>query len=670
MRPTAAGSRASRRHHLHHACYQGNYGFPAGDLRPLGRHRAAARCRPVARLAGASDRTVTWIQHAARAAPAPRRDCKAWPTGSATAVDAVAMAPRLQRHCLYALMLFLAMGIGVIHHNHAHCRYGGAAGSTAPPTCTSRVLQGPPDLRVPSRPRGATIIVTGMGRTTWRAPGVSAATPTTCSAGSLHPLLAITACCIRCSLAWLGGVRRRAPGASRWYMTQYARLAGIVGLGADDRPWQGVLAGDRAAAVRPALAAGLQLPATCARRRLQHRWAIARNFEGMVNPLLFNIGLHTAHHQHPRAHWSELPRLHAGYRERIDPRMLEPGFLGYVLTGIRPRQFSATLSLTLVATSSRDPASGHSKGILMPTRFKRTWIQGSGRFLPGPAIDNAAMDAYIAPLKRLSERIKRRILAENGIRAAPLRDRRRRQHQLHQRRDRRRGHPRLPGASGIAPGRIGCSPAARRAVTRLMPGFASMVQGELARTADADLRCTASALPACRRVESAAAAHRTRRAPARAGRGERRCRRACSSVRATPRAATRRISTAHFLRWMLSDGAGALAADLGSPQAAMACGLRLRFDPPACVLGRLSGVHATGPDGRPLALASRLRFLGGGEADGALSLRQDIRHAAAPVRHRHARVRQAGPRRLGRSGAHRSFPLPLLVGDVRRWSTN
>ena len=26
------------------------------------------------------------------------------------------------------------------------------------------------------------------------------------------------------------------------------------------------------------------------------------------NPLLFNIGLHTAHHESPRAHWSELTR--------------------------------------------------------------------------------------------------------------------------------------------------------------------------------------------------------------------------------------------------------------------------------------------------------------------------------------------------------------------------
>ncbi len=49
----------------------------------------------------------------------------------------------------------------------------------------------------------------------------------------------------------------------------------------------------------------------------------ARNFEGLLNPLLFNIGLHTAHHLHPRAHWSELPALHRRYRSRIDPRLNE-----------------------------------------------------------------------------------------------------------------------------------------------------------------------------------------------------------------------------------------------------------------------------------------------------------------------------------------------------------
>ena len=52
----------------------------------------------------------------------------------------------------------------------------------------------------------------------------------------------------------------------------------------------------------------------------------------------------------------------------------------------------------------------------MPIRFERTWIQGTGRFLPGAPVDNDEMDAYVAPLSRLSTRIKRRILSENGIR--------------------------------------------------------------------------------------------------------------------------------------------------------------------------------------------------------------------------------------------------------------
>ena len=57
----------------------------------------------------------------------------------------------------------------------------------------------------------------------------------------------------------------------------------------------------------------------------------ARNFEGLVNPLLFNIGLHTAHHEHPQAHWSELTRLHARhYRHRVHPALNEGGLLPYM----------------------------------------------------------------------------------------------------------------------------------------------------------------------------------------------------------------------------------------------------------------------------------------------------------------------------------------------------
>ena len=51
----------------------------------------------------------------------------------------------------------------------------------------------------------------------------------------------------------------------------------------------------------------------------------------------------------------------------------------------------------------------------MPTRFNHVYIESAGSFLPGTPIGNADMDAYIAPLNRISSRIKARILAENGI---------------------------------------------------------------------------------------------------------------------------------------------------------------------------------------------------------------------------------------------------------------
>jgi fatty acid desaturase len=60
-------------------------------------------------------------------------------------------------------------------------------------------------------------------------------------------------------------------------------------------------------------------------------WNHSRNFVGWVNPLLFNIGYHTAHHQHASAHWSELPRRHASIAHRIDPRLIERSLALYCL---------------------------------------------------------------------------------------------------------------------------------------------------------------------------------------------------------------------------------------------------------------------------------------------------------------------------------------------------
>ena len=52
----------------------------------------------------------------------------------------------------------------------------------------------------------------------------------------------------------------------------------------------------------------------------------------------------------------------------------------------------------------------------MCVQFQSVFLTSAGTFLPGPPVGNEAMDQFIAPLDASSARIKRRILAENGIR--------------------------------------------------------------------------------------------------------------------------------------------------------------------------------------------------------------------------------------------------------------
>ena len=51
----------------------------------------------------------------------------------------------------------------------------------------------------------------------------------------------------------------------------------------------------------------------------------------------------------------------------------------------------------------------------MPAYFKNVYLNSVGSFLPGPGINNEEMDSYIGSVNPQSSRIKRRILAENGI---------------------------------------------------------------------------------------------------------------------------------------------------------------------------------------------------------------------------------------------------------------
>lgn len=233
---------------------------------------------------------------------------------------------------MYGAMLFLTLGIGVIHHNHAHLRMWRGRGANRATDFALTLLQGHPTFvfwpahvanhhRFRHGPRDAARTYRFGGDTNHLAGYL------------LHPLQA-TAVLYPIFIGWLCRLRTQSPGAWRYCMAQYALWLGS---------WALLLSLDWRRAVVFVIVPQLHgLHWLLATNYLQHAHAdgqpgqggrlnYARNFEGLVNPLLFNIGLHTAHHEEPQAHWSELPRLHrARYRLRVDPSLNERGLLPYM----------------------------------------------------------------------------------------------------------------------------------------------------------------------------------------------------------------------------------------------------------------------------------------------------------------------------------------------------
>lgn len=262
----------------------------------------------------------------------------------------------------------------------------------------------------------------------------------------------------------------------------------------------------------------------------------------------------------------------------------------------------------------------------MPVPFQRVYIESAGYFMPGEPIPNERMDAYIAPLNRMSERIKRRILAENGIltRHYAIDEEGMTRHTNAQlaagaiRDCLRRGGAELSRVSLLASGSSGGD--------TLMPGFANMIQGELAAPPMETLSVHGICAAGVSAIQSAAqgielGAHRSALAVASE---------MPSRLFKRSRFAARGYETdfdSHFLRWMLSDGAGALLLSDGAPALAGNPGLRLRLkwvhqrafsgDYPVCMQLGLTEDRARG----------HLDFGSWAEAEaaGALSLRQDIR---------------------------------------------
>lgn len=259
----------------------------------------------------------------------------------------------------------------------------------------------------------------------------------------------------------------------------------------------------------------------------------------------------------------------------------------------------------------------------MPTRFHNVYIEAASFYLPGEPVDNQAMDDYIAPINRLSNRIKQKILSENGIvnRHYAI-DAQGNTHTSHLQMAARAinlcladAHMAIDEIDLLAMGSSGSD--------ALMPGFATMLQGELG----APPMQTLSSLGVCAAgvsaIEFAAqsielgghqrALVATAEMPSRM----------FKQTRFAPRGYKSDFD-AHFLRWMLSDGAGALLLT-NNPSRRKPLRLKLNWihqqsfagDYPVCMQLGLTEDRQK----------SFLDFPSSSEAEaaGALSLRQDIR---------------------------------------------
>jgi 3-oxoacyl-[acyl-carrier-protein] synthase-3 len=279
----------------------------------------------------------------------------------------------------------------------------------------------------------------------------------------------------------------------------------------------------------------------------------------------------------------------------------------------------------------------------MPTRFDRVYLEGTGRFLPGAPIDNEAMDAWIAPLNRISARIKKRILGENGIRTRHYAvDAAGNTVHSNAAMAAQAVHACLADAQlGLAD--IGLLAAGTSGGDALMPGFASMLQGELGappmETLSSHGICASGVgawMYAAQAIELGAHRHALVAATEMPSRLFKRSRYAARDYDAD--------FDAHFLRWMLSDGAGALLLT-DTPGTRRGVRLRLRWmhqrsfsgDYPVCMQLGLTLDRSR----------SHLDYASWQEAEaaGALFLRQDIRllpHLFDVGIHEYARLAHEG----------------------------
>jgi len=258
-----------------------------------------------------------------------------------------------------------------------------------------------------------------------------------------------------------------------------------------------------------------------------------------------------------------------------------------------------------------------------------SYITSTGSYLPGPPIDNEQIEARLGLVEGKPSRLKRRILAANGIRTRyyALDEHQRTTHQnedlaYH-------AGARCLQSSPLEPAHIGMLSCASSQGDLVLPGFASMVQARLG-VPEVELHtahgiCSSSVM-ALKVAHQALVTEEHRAAMV-----------VCSELASRLLKASRFEAAgghaavdfqAEFLRWMLSDGAGAALLE------ARPRGLCLRIDWirsfshadsfPVCMSVGQARVHQTRSAGE-YASWQEFPTYAQAEAAGALLIRQDMR---------------------------------------------
>ena len=260
---------------------------------------------------------------------------------------------------------------------------------------------------------------------------------------------------------------------------------------------------------------------------------------------------------------------------------------------------------------------------VFPTHFRRVHLVGSGLFMPGEPVPNDDIDRYVAPLNRHSDRIKRRVLADNGIET--------RHYAVDEMGNSLHSSAGLAAravhdclqAAGVKLDEVGMLCTGSSGGDTGMPGFASMLHGEL--------RARPMEISSHQGICGAGVAALTHAAGAIELGAHARALVATSEFPSRLFKRSRFLPSgydtdfdAHFLRWMLSDGAGAWL--LADQPAAAGVSLRLDWVSSRSFAGDMPVCMQVGfADGKSGKSYLDYPSLAEAERDGAFLLRQDTR---------------------------------------------